>query len=106
MRLIDAEPLYEEISELEDMARDRVIDTPSSFSNGMFNPASVRYMAQLSERTMFKHMVFDAPTIEERKTGKWIVHYECPKCGEITKDFTEYCPFCGADMIGKDTESV
>ena len=34
----------------------------------------------------------------ERKTGKWIVHYECPKCGESTKDFTEYCPFCNADM--------
>ena len=40
-----------------------------------------------------------APTIEpERKTGKWIVYYECPKCGEITKNFMEYCPFCGADM--------
>lgn len=34
----------------------------------------------------------------ERKKGKWIVHYECPKCGEITKDFMEYCPFCGADL--------
>ena len=39
-----------------------------------------------------------APTIEPQRTGKWIVYYECPKCGEITKDFTEYCPFCGADM--------
>ena len=39
------------------------------------------------------------PTVTpKRKTGKWIVYYECPKCGEITKDFTEYCPFCGADM--------
>ena len=40
----------------------------------------------------------------ERKTGKWIVHYECPKCGEITKDFTEYCPFCNADMRGDGNE--
>lgn len=40
-----------------------------------------------------------APAIEpERKKGKWIVYYECPKCGEITKNFMEYCPFCGADM--------
>lgn len=37
----------------------------------------------------------------ERKTGRWIVYYECPKCGEITKDFTEYCPFCNADMRGE-----
>ena len=41
----------------------------------------------------------------ERKTGKWIVHYECPKCGEITKDFTEYCPFCDADMRGEQDDS-
>jgi rubrerythrin len=42
----------------------------------------------------------EEPTAIEpaRKTGKWIVHYECPKCGEITKNFMEYCPFCGADM--------
>ena len=39
--------------------------------------------------------------VAERKTGRWIVHYECPKCGEITKDFTECCPFCGADMRGE-----
>ena len=44
-------------------------------------------------------------TIEpERKKGKWIVHYECPKCGEITKDFMEYCPFCSADMRGDSNE--
>jgi len=41
----------------------------------------------------------------ERKKGKWIVYYECPKCGEITKDFTEYCPFCGADMRGEQDDS-
>lgn len=40
----------------------------------------------------------------ERKRGKWIVHYECPKCGEITKDFTEFCPFCNADMRGEKDE--
>ena len=40
-----------------------------------------------------------------RKMGKWIVYYECPKCGEITKDFTEYCPFCDADMRGGQDET-
>ena len=42
------------------------------------------------------------PAQPKRKKGKWIVYYECPKCGEITKDFTEYCPFCSADMRGED----
>ena len=37
----------------------------------------------------------------QQKQGKWIVYYECPKCGEITKNFTEYCPFCNADMRGE-----
>ena len=40
----------------------------------------------------------------EQEKGKWIVYYECPKCGEITKDFTEYCPFCNADMRGEEDE--
>ena len=45
----------------------------------------------------------DFPTIEpQRIRGKWIVHYECPKCGELTKDFTEHCQFCGADMRGQN----
>lgn len=46
-------------------------------------------------------------TVEpERKKGKWIVYYECPKCGEITKDFTEYCPFCGADMSEGEQDAL
>ena len=45
------------------------------------------------------------PTIEPKK-GKWIVYYECPKCGEITKDFTEYCPFCGTDVRGEQDDSI
>lgn len=47
----------------------------------------------------------DLPSAQpERKKGRWIVYYECPKCGEITKDFTEYCPFCNADMRGEEDE--
>lgn len=41
---------------------------------------------------------------QKQKMGKWIVYYECPKCGEITNDFTEYCPFCNADMRGGEDE--
>lgn len=48
-----------------------------------------------------------APTIEKRKTGKWIPFdipwYQCSKCGAVreNKSFMEnYCPNCGADMRG------
>lgn len=48
------------------------------------------------------------PTIEERKTGKWIPFdypwYRCSECGAVreNKSFLEnYCPNCGADMRGE-----
>ena len=59
-RMIDGEALYKRITELEDLARQRVIDTPNSFPNGMVNPAAIMYQAQLSERTIFKGMIYDA----------------------------------------------
>ena len=123
MRLINADALYERLKADEELARDRVIDTPSSFPNGTVNPSAIRYMAQLSERTRFKEIVFDAPTIEERKTGHWIdaewvrintgekrKGRRCSACGSgffrydvsenTVSDIPNYCPNCGADMRG------
>lgn len=54
--LISREVLYREIARLEELARGRVLDTPSS------SPCYDRYAAQLSERTNLKHLVADAPT--------------------------------------------
>lgn len=124
MRLIDADALYERLRDDEDLARQRVIDTPNSFPNGMLNPAAVRYMAQLSERTRFKEIVYDAPTIEpERKTGKWSFigdnMFECTCCGTpyTTQQLNglrnyntdpyapKFCPNCGADMRGDNHEN-
>lgn len=60
--------------------------------------------------------VQDAPTIEERKTGKWIISntnskvttYKCSECGRIVHDDTGYdvskdYPYChcGADLRGE-----
>ena len=51
-----------------------------------------------------------APTIEERKTGKWINNIHdipiCDQCGYMTPydraiddyEYGNYCPNCGADM--------
>jgi hypothetical protein len=60
-----------------------------------------------------RQLILDAPTIEERKPGKWIViddQYEldtckCSECGVVEyfnqgwKRF-DYCPNCGAKMEG------
>ena len=66
MRLIDANALYAKLQEHEELARKRVLDTTSTlpFPNNL-NPAYTRYLAQLDERTALKHMVADAPTIEQ-----------------------------------------
>lgn len=54
--------LYKQIAEKEELARNRYLDTPSTLPVPIFvNPSYERYMAQLNERTAFKHMVADFP---------------------------------------------
>ena len=55
--LKDFEKLYADMNEREELARQRVIDTPSN------SPCYMRYVAQLNERTAFKEMLYEAPTI-------------------------------------------
>lgn len=70
-RLIDGAALYERLAELEELARDRVLDTDTSLPYPTnLNPAYTRYSAQLDERIRLKQMIADAPTIEtEQKKG-------------------------------------
>ena len=56
--LIDRAELYKHIAELEELARNRVCDTPTN------SPAYMRYVAQLNERTYLKHEIADALTID------------------------------------------
>ena len=61
--LKDFEKIYVDMKEKEELARQRVIDTPI---NG---PCYMRYVTQLNERTAFKEMLYDAPTIIEADKG-------------------------------------
>lgn len=109
---IEREALYQELAELEELARKRVVDTPTN------SPAYMRYVTQLNERTSIKHKVYDAPAayVAPVKHGKWIGKqldnfrkYEvtCSNCGWVgienydsynePSDFN-YCPNCGAKM--------
>lgn len=96
MRLIDADALYAKLQEHEELARKRVWDTASTlpFPNNL-NPAYTRYLAQLDERTALKHMVADAPTIEQP---------EIIRCRECRLRDTEYCNMAHGFMGMKDDD--
>lgn len=69
------------------------------------------------------HLISLAPTLEERKVGKWIVNKEkdtiyCPFCNTRQKIGTaevelldtvftgfKFCKYCGADMRGAENGS-
>ncbi len=115
-KYIEKEALYREIAELENLARNRVIDTPTS------SPAYMRYVTQLNERSRFKYKIADFPctdVIEKIRKGKWIMRggwFRCSECDQKallkesdgTGGFYEYeqvksnyCPNCGAKMMRK-----
>ena len=63
-------------------------------------------------------IIDSVPTIEERKTGKWIVItkmdgrtlYECSVCGKRViyddlMDLPNYCDHCGAKMEGAEEDA-
>lgn len=65
--LISRKYLYDKMLEKEELARQRVLDTPTH------SPAYLRYVAQLNERTALKHEIADAPDVTYTNVGsKWI----------------------------------
>lgn len=58
------------------------------------------------------YQILNAPTVEERKTGKWIInkgacepdYMECSRCKWITEYYGgleeewDFCPHCGCEM--------
>lgn len=55
---IDKSSLYKKVSKLEELARDRYLDTPCD------SPAYKRYQAQMNERTALKHLIADFPSVD------------------------------------------
>lgn len=99
---LDKAELYETISELEDLARQRVLDTPFN------SPAYPRYLAQLQECTNLKHKIYDMPAadVAPMRHGKWIdkgsLSCRCSNCGCKSTKETPYCAICGAKMDKED----
>ena len=105
MRLIDADALMEilttAIRNMKDMAK---------FLDAEDDP-EIQQM-EIKAYTDIANGIKGMPTIEERKTGKWVVDdiaeniFRCSICGaDAPVDSTSgceyksrYCPNCGADM--------
>lgn len=71
----------------------------SAKGNGMYEDVMVAYKSQID----------DLPTIEERKTGKWIEIeppdiYVCPFCKHASS-MKNFCGECGADLRGESNET-
>lgn len=86
--------LYEKIAQLEELARNRYLDTPSN------SPCYSRYMAQLNERTAFKHIIADFPSADVKpivQCRDCIVPHNkytgCPELNGLVTPPDFYCPF-------------
>lgn len=93
MELIDREALKTKLEKnIEDLAD----------KTGFFEGIKMGYESAV-------HFVEQAPTVEERKHGRWVRHNNIIACSECIFDmcFDEniaelnYCPYCGAIMDGK-----
>lgn len=112
MSLIKREALYEKACDLEAQALS-ALSYVGKIANDEIKIEEWRiWSAILTERTAFKHDVFDAPDAKPERTGKWIKEksrgqlYQCSACGNYL-DFrgvnagrgsANYCPNCGARM--------
>lgn len=59
------------------------------------------------EKEAFEDEINAEPTIEERKTGKWIDGYKRQRCSICRYNGVrswEYCPNCGAKMVQEGEE--
>ena len=92
--------LYETIVQLEELARNRYLDTRS-----LYYPM---YMTQLNERAYFKQIITDLPAADVApvRHGRWndweVFWKECSCCRYRTQKINAreyfFCPKCGAKM--------
>ncbi|MBQ1293482.1 MAG: hypothetical protein IIY21_05555 [Clostridiales bacterium] len=105
-RLIDADKLCEEFKERQ---RAALRWKEKAILNGD-DERSIRADATLAFLLEVKLTIDNAPTVDERPHGKWIMNktsargrnYTCTNCKKVSRNKYNFCPNCGADMRGDD----
>ena len=66
---------------------------------------AISVAAMSNNHKTLEQIIDEQPTIEERKTGKWIetdsnepCWFKCDQCGRLSDIKEIYCPTCGASM--------
>lgn len=114
---IEKEAAIKVFAELQELARKRVYDTPTS------SPAYMRYVTQAQERDDIVRRLMAFPAADVRvnvkaewipfaQYGKWVndgnvvfrpqildAGYRCSACGTMKHKKTKWCPDCGAEII-------
>lgn len=97
MRLIDADELIQEIRENNE---------------GYYFNSSAEREANFAKVDYAIDRIREAPTIEERPQGEWIIksngttnYHACSECGHAGDFQDKFCRDCGADMRGKENVS-
>ena len=100
MRLIDADTLIADCQ----LAQKQADRHGREFANAFYSGGG-----EIStEWWCVEDMIDNAPTIEERKTGKVIVkstgdrsYWVCDQCRTVIKSTDNFCRNCGADLRGE-----
>lgn len=92
---IDKSELYKEIAELEELARKRVVDTPTN------SQAYARYVAQLDERTMLKHKISDTHAADVAPVVRC---KDCRYSGFDPEYGKRWCERCWGSMLAQDDD--
>lgn len=85
-----------------------------SVKNSIINWCERNYLKEKAEDCVryVQDGIEEVPSVSTKKQGKWIKKdntFKCPFCGAYGVDIKEeyffnYCPYCGADLRGRNDE--